>query len=106
MIREDRAPRRPIHARGFRIGYATMPRWLCRIIALVATTILVLALLVGDRVIAARVSRPHDHGELESFVIAIAVLVFVIWKSARVAVRTGRLGWSKGAGHQSSEGDA
>jgi K+ transporter len=72
-----------------------MPRWLCRAISVAATLIVVFAVLVGDRVIAARLSKGH-HGEVASFVVAILILVIVIWKLGATAVRAGRFGWSWG----------
>lgn len=74
------------------MSYATMPQWACRVIATVAALVVVFAVLVGDRVVSARLSKGH-HGEVASFVVAIVILVIVVWKSGGTAVRAGRFGW-------------
>lgn len=84
---------RPLHARGIRISYATMPRWALRSIAITAALMLVFVVLVGERVVAARIGTSHHHRELAPFVISIAILVLLAWRLFLTASKARRFGW-------------
>ena len=90
------SPRRPIHARGIRWSYATMPRWTCRVIAVLAAVLLVFVLLVVERVFVNRFEvSAHRHEPILSFLTSLIVLAVVAWRLVHVTVKAWRFGWSR-----------
>jgi hypothetical protein len=76
------------------MSYATMPVIACRLIAVVATMLAIFFVLVGLHVVATRL-REHLHHDWGSFLVAIGILCFVVWRAMRVAMNAGRHGWPR-----------